>query len=251
MALPATSQSLRLIHSKKGIRHSFRSYVQRYMPDQEIDTGDKFVEVDGVKYQPNPDNPEEALKDENDELVPFKPEGNKKPDKPEGEDDEPLTRRGAKDFIIKRQQEKIKKLKKDDGDLGDEITPESRDLIRQEIEERVKPVLESVRSSSDSQELQDVLNKYPDAKSFEKQIKKYMDHPAYKDASIEFIFLGLAAKKMQLQKDKEAKDEEAKKTQIGGHQRKTSPKGDIPDVRNMPKKDFEDLVFKVKSGQKF
>ena len=234
------------------------------MPDQETDTNDEFVEIDGVKYQQDPENPEEALKGEDGEFVPFEEPKDKETDeekekrekkeeeeRKKEEDEEPPTRRGAKDWIIDRQKKKIKKLK--EGEFGgeEELSPESRDLIKEEIEEKVKPVLEAVRSTSDSQELQDVLNKYPEAKPLEKQIKKYMEHPAYKNTSVEFIFWGLAAKKMKLQKKKDEKDEEAKGSETGGHQRKTAPKGEIPDVRNMPDKDFEDLVFKVKSGQKF
>ena len=206
---------------------------------------------------PEDEDIEEEEEKEEEEETEEEPEEKKEEEEKEEKEveiGEPEPRRSAKDFIIQRKDKKIKKLEKEKEEGEDEFTPEGKGFLRREVESSVKPILDTVRKSADSQELQEVLNKYPEAKKMEKDIKKWMEHPAYSGASIEMIFLGLAAKKFGIgtgadQKKKEA-DDKAKKGKIGGHGRRAKGlEGDIPDVRKMSDKDFDDLTFKVKTGQ--
>ena len=187
---------------------------------------DKFVEIEGVKYKEDPENEGQAILGDDGKLVPFEEKAEETPEETEEEkkarekketeeeeNKEPPTRKSAKDHIIDRKNKKIEKLKEkkddkggdDDGDDdgGEEVTPEGQKAIDKAIGKAIKPVIQSIRTTADDQELANVFAKYPDAKKIEKQIRKYMDHDAYKDISVEFIYLGLAAKKVDLQKKRE------------------------------------------------
>ena len=216
------------------------------MPDPQGTDELQFVEIEGVKYKANPDNLEEALKDEQDQPIPFEEE--KESPKKEIEE-EPQTRRSAKDFIIDRKDKKIKKLEKEkDRDEGDEFTPEGKQLIQARIDKAVKPVLNQVRGQSDMQELNEVLEKYGEpAKKLRKQIEKYMKHEGYVNTPVEFIFLGLAAKGIMKAEKKKAADEEAAASKTGGSQKRPKKIAKIPDVRNMTDKQIQELAHKVLS----
>ena len=238
------------------------------MVDPNKDT-DNFVEIDGVKYEEDPEKEGEALTGEDGELVPFKEkpqetdeerearEKKEEEERKKKDDEEPPTRRSAKDFIIERKEKKIKKLKEkiedggEGGEGGEEVTPEGKTAIRKEVERITEPILRGVTAQADEQELKDLFANpdYPDAKKMEKQIRKYMKHSAYKDASVEFIYLGLAAKEMKLQEKKDKADEEAKKGRLGGHPRGGRKLTPLPDVRDLSDKEFDELLIKVKTGQ--
>ena len=238
------------------------------MADPNMDA-DKFVEIDGVKYKEDPEKEGEGLIGDDGELVPFeeKPEETQEEkearekkeaeDKKAEEDGEPPTRRSAKDHIIDRKQKKIEKLEKkkkddeggDDDDGEHEVTPAGQKAIDKAVDKKIGPVLQTVRTNADEQELKDVFTKYPDAKDMEKQIRKYMTNDSYKNVSVEFIYLGLAAKKIDLQKKRDKADEKAKADATGGHGKRQKKLSPIPDVRDMPDKEVDDLIAKVKTGQ--
>lgn len=184
--------------------------------------------------------------------------------KPDLKPEEPATRRSAKDFIIDRQARKIEKLEsqKDKDDLGfddeldddEEITPAGKKTIEKTVGEAIAPIVNQARRQSDEAELSEVLAKYPHLKELEPKIRKWMEHPAYRDASIEIIALGVAAKEgkgADADRKRQEADKEAAAGALGGNQRRPQSESDgkIPDVRNMSKKDFDDLTFKVKTGQ--
>jgi len=232
---------------------------------QEENADNKFVEIDGVKYKEDPEKEGEGLMGDDGELVPFeeKPEETQEEkearekkeaeDKKAEEDGEPPTRRSAKDFIIDRKNKKIEKLKKkEEEEEGEhEVTPEGQKAIDKAIEKKIGPVLQTVRTTADEQELKDVFAKYKDSeiKVSEKQVRKYMENDAYKDVSVEFIYLGLAAKQIDLQKKRNKADEDAKADTTGGHGKRQKKLSSIPDVRDMDDKEMDDLIFKVKTGQ--
>lgn len=166
-------------------------------------------------------------------------------------DEEPSVRRSAKDHIITRKDEKIEKLKKEKEEkVNDEFSPEGRDLIQSKIDRAVRPVLDQVRGQSDSQELSEVIEKYGDSASKLKgKIQKYMDHPAYQNVPVEFIFLGLAQQGIKRTEKKEAADDEAARDATGGAQRRPKKIAKIPDVTGMSDKDMGDLIHKVRTGQ--
>ena len=228
------------------------------MPDQS-GTDDKFVEIEGVKYKADPDNIEEALMGEDDKPIPFEvkeTEDQKKEreriEKEESDKDPPL-RKSAKDHIIRRKDKKIKKLEKKKGEEGEEgeFTPEGEEEINKKIREGLEPILDQVRGNSDDQELQVVLDKYPEAKKIEKTIRKYME--AYKNTPVEFIYLGLAKqmidKAERLKKKKEEADDEALKDTTGGTQKRPKRLPKIPDVTNMTDEQVLALAKKVRTGQ--
>jgi len=232
------------------------------MADPNKDTDNNFVEIEGVKYKEDPENEGEALIGDNGEFVPFeekeeeteeeKKEREEREEKEkEEENEEPPLRKSVKDHIINRQKEKIEKLKKKKDYKVDEeeVTEAGRNAIRKEIKDALAPVLDTVRTQSDEQELKDVFAKYPDAKKMEKQIRKYMASEGYKNSSVEFIYWGLAAKKMDLQKKRDKANEDAKADITGGHGRRKKKLSPIPDVRDLSDKDFDALVQKVKTGQ--
>lgn len=238
------------------------------MADSPSENADNFVEIDGAKYKEDPEKEGEALIGEDGELVPFeeKPEETEeekearekkeKEDRKAEEDEQPPTRRSAKDHIIQRQQKKIKKLKGESdgegdegGEGGEEVTPEGRTAIQKEVEKGLTPMREIVRTQSDEQELKDVFAKYPDAKKIEERIRKYMGAEGYEKTPVEFIYLGLAAKEMKLQEKRNKADEDAKGGKTGGHGKRKKSLSPIPDVRDMPGKEFDALVNKVKRGQ--
>jgi len=233
------------------------------MPDQLGSDESQFVEVGGVKYKADPGNPEEALKDEQDQPIPFEEEpeetedqkkAREKKEKEEQEEEdkkEPPVRRSAKDHIIDRKDKKIKKLeKKKEEDEDDEFTPEGKKLIDEKIAKGLQPILDSVRGQSDMQELKEVLEKYGEpAKKLKKKIEKYMDHPAYKTVPVEFIFLGLASDEIKKAEKKKEADEEAEKDSTGGTQKRPKKIAKIPDVSGMTDKQIGELVHKVRTGQ--
>ena len=207
-------------------------------------------------FMPDPNKDSENLKGdletkETEETEETKEE--KEPEKIEAEaDEEPPVRRSAKDHIIERKEKKIKKLEeeKDKKEEDDEFSPEGRELIQSRIDRAVKPVLDQVRGQSDRQELSEVLKKYGEpAEKLEKKIEKYMNHPAYQNVPVEFIFLGLAQQGIKKAEKKEAADDEAARSATGGTQKRQKKIAKIPDVTNMSDKDFGQLLHKVRTRQ--
>jgi len=166
-------------------------------------------------------------------------------------DEEPSVRRSAKDHIITRKDEKIEKLKKEKEEkVNDEFSPEGRDLIQSKIDRAVRPVLDQVRGQSDSQELSEVIEKYGDSASKLKgKIQKYMDHPAYQNVPVEFIFLGLAQQGIKRAEKKDAADDEAARDATGGTQKRPKKIAKIPNVGDMTDKEMGSLIHKVRTGQ--
>jgi len=226
---------------------------QTEIPEGE-DLETKFVEVEGVKYKEDPENEGQPL-EEDGKFVPFeekKKEEKKKDDKEEGEIS--VTRKSAKEHIIERKEKKIEKLKKKkegegDDDEGEELSPEGKMAVGKEVSKQIQPLLKATRQAADEQELTDVLAKYPEAKEMEKELRKYMNKPALKTASVEFIFWGLAAKKRELEGKKKKADEEAKTSETGGHETRKLDEGDIPDITKLSDEKMDKLVTDVLTGR--
>lgn len=211
---------------------------------------EKFVEIEGQKFKEDPENEGQALLDEAGEKVPY--EEQKAPEAPE-----PQVRRSAKDYILERKDRKIKKLEKErdeeEGGEDEELTPEGQAALDRRIDERLGPITQAAKRDADETEFREVLAEFPQAKAMEKEIRKYMEHEAYKDVPVKFIFLGLAGLRGGLidsEGKKKTADEEAAKVRTGGHpQRRTEELPRIPDVSKMSDAQVDDLVFKVKTGQ--
>jgi len=210
------------------------------MADEEEKDITDPIEEDREEEKPEKDKPEPE--------EPQEPEVKEEVKEPDLGD--PQGRRSAKDFIIQRQQKKIKKLKEEqDDDYGDDKPND----IREQVDEAVKPIIDVVRSGSDAQELNELL-RHPQygeqATKMKADIERWAKHPSYKGASYEMIFLGLAAKKFGLALGTAEADEKANKTKIGGHSRRSKEDaGGIPDVRKMSDKKFKELQHQVKTRQ--
>jgi len=228
---------------------------------------DNFVEIDGVKYKADPEHEGEALM-EDEKFVPFEEEAPEEApeetleektarETEEAEAREPRPRKSAKDYIIERKNDQIERLKKNpepvpelDNDLDEEeVTAQGKRAIARAVEEATKPFVESTKANTDEQELKDVFAEYPEAKKMEKDIRKYMEHPAYKDVSVQFIYQGLAQMEANRQVKRNKADEEANTEITGGHSKrntKTLPK--IPDVRGMNAEAFAEEERRVEAG---
>lgn len=178
----------------------------------------------------------------------------KKEEEKEPEIEEPEVRKSAKDYIIERKTKKIEKLEKKEENLGEnleELTPEGREAIDKGVNEATSPILKTLKTQSDEQEIADVKKRHPGANkpAMEKQMRKYMEHPAYKSASVEFIYLALAAKRDRLQVKKDEANEDAKKNKTGGHSRRKLDEGKLPDFKGMSDKEFDEFDTKFRTGQ--
>lgn len=237
------------------------------MPEPNKVSDDIFIEIEGVKYKADPDNPEQALMGEDKEPIPFeetpdeteetedqKKERLEKERKEQEEEDkkDPPLRKSVKDRVIDRKTRKIKKLKKeiedDEDEESEEFTKEGKALIDKKIEEGLKPILDRVRGQRDEQELQTVLKKYgKSAEKLENKIEKYMK--AYPSAPVEFIFLGLAYQEVLKTNKKKEADEEAAKTATGGSQKRPKKIAKIPDVSKLDDKQMGALIHEVMTGE--
>lgn len=217
--------------------------------------GDSSKEEDGADDKSGDDEDKDKGKDN-------------QADKGEDDDAEPTVRKSAKDFIIDRKNKQIQKQKEkksvadesadddsaDGNDDEETLTAAGQKAVAKAIEEGNRPIIKAMRSQADEQELQDTFTKFPNLKPLEKTIRKYMEHPAYKDVAIDIIALGLAAKRGNLAdtaSDKKKADDEAAAAKSGGHSRRPKDNGSngkIPDVSKMSDKELDDLVFKVKTG---
>jgi len=178
-------------------------------------------------------------------------------------DDSPPVRLSPKDFIIQRQQKKIEKLtdKKDEFDeidesgsaTGEELTSAGRRALNEELTDRLNPMAEVLDRNQINQDITSLYEKYPKSlvSELRKKVETYAQHDAYKNVPVEFIFLGLAGKKLS-SASKEDVDKEARENELGGSQRRDIDESDlegIPDVRKMSDKEVEELAHKVRTGQ--
>ncbi len=218
------------------------------MAEQEIATDDKFVEIEGVKYKEDPDNEGDPLvDDETGENVLFEEkEEEEKDDDKEPEIADPKPRRSAADHILARKEKKEKKEKKEEvEEKGDEEgkKEENQQDVQTAVEEGLAPIKSQIKKTSDEQELRDVLNdkdQYPHAKKLEAGIRKYMDHPAYQDASIEMIYHALVSKTGLVAKAiaKAEADKETEETNLGGGATRRKKDTKMPDFSKMTDEEF-------------
>ncbi|MCF7898932.1 MAG: hypothetical protein K9L31_03205 [Candidatus Pacebacteria bacterium] len=144
------------------------------------------------------------------------------------EDDEPKTfkRKTVKDFIIERQQKKIKKLDdrynsdylNDNDDDSSDDKDEDKEFITNVVAEKFKPLFEKQIAEEDDIEIKKFISENPDFKNYESKARKYISHPSRRNLPIESIFYEVAGKdlmKLGAERQRQA-DEEARQTQAGG-----------------------------------
>lgn len=120
--------------------------------------------------------------------------------------------RSSASHIIARQKRTIEKLRskeseesdhkapaqEDDSgndDDDDDLTPQARKALSKEINRHVRPLIDSLANKADEDELSSLLSNEPEAKAYEKRIKAYMAHPAWKAVPPSAIYHHLAFEK--------------------------------------------------------
>ena len=196
--------------------------------------------------------PEEEIEEEIDEEGESEEEEDEPEDDPE-EDDEPPVRKNVKDYIIKRKDnqlskkdEEIQRYKDKYGSLDEEEDIDDPEL-KKVIDKSLKPFRDKLTQETDEKELQDVLDRYPDAKGLETKIRKYMDSPAYKDVSVEFIARGLLGPKADISGKKAIANAKAKKSKTPGRNKARPKSSTGKSAWDMTDKEFEEARIKALS----
>lgn len=165
--------------------------------------------------------------------------------------------------IIARKNKTIKKLREEKGDDDDgaddegddDLIPSAAKGVRKEVARALAPLMESLGSRADDDDLKDLYSNEPDAKKFDRSIRTYMKHPAYKGVAPSVIYHHLAWDDAQATgiKKKGVADKEAGKVKGAGSSKRLKGKsGNIPspdELADMSEKDFEALQNDVLQGK--
>ncbi len=198
-------------------------------------------------------------------------EGGGSPQKPEIEKESDIpVRRSVASEIIARKNRTIDRLRSkvnDGAEEGDgepptevdegneELTPEARSAVGREVDRRISPIVQTLASKIDEDELQDLLRENPDAKPFEQNIRAYMADSHYSGVPAEVIYHHLTYGKTREEGDKKRKaaDMEARQMGSGGSSFREEPSsGGLPsagDIADMDEKDFDKLQDDVRRGK--
>jgi len=169
--------------------------------------------------------------------------------KDDGKEPEVKPRMSSKDFIIKRQQRKIAKLKGKAGEESneggedeggdDEVAPEDEALINKVVAKTFAPIIDKTQSAEDNTEISEFLSVNPDFKPYEAKARRYIAHPSRRHLPVETVFYEVAGKdlmKIGAKRQKKA-DEEAKDSQTGGGSARGGEGAKT--AWDMPKDEFE------------
>ena len=190
-------------------------------------------------------------------------------DKDEDTDEPKIPLRNSASHIIARKNRKINKLKSDladkdedeeegDGEESDDdsLTPEARTAVSREVRRAMGPLTNIIVSNADEGELRELFASEPSSKFYEKRIRAYMGHPAYKGVAASVIFHHLAFDKAatSVADRKRAADLQAKNQRGGGTSRRTADikDKDLPSMEDMDEMNDEEignLGQKVKEGK--
>ena len=169
-------------------------------------------------------------------------------------------RMSAKDYYIQRQQKKLSKIAKGNGDESagednnadeddDGVAPEDKALINKVVSEQLAPIIDRTLRADDEHEVQEFIEKNPEFKPFEAKVKRFMQHESRRQLPIKSIFYEVAGDKLlKIGADRMKKaDEKAKNTQTGGgsNRAEEGEKGDW----DLPKDEFEAKQEKIRHGQ--
>lgn len=194
-------------------------------------------------------------------------EGEEPAPKPDADDPEklevPVRSSAVASHIIARQKQKIEKLRKgkdeeageeeaEDSD-GDELSPEALRAIDKRLGRAINPLISRLTAQADTSELSTFIQSTPEAKGYEKRIKKVMEHEAYRNVPPLVIFHHLAFQNAQKlgAKKRENADREASHSRTGGN--RTTPKKGLgkltPEAINaMSEAEITELGTKVLTG---
>lgn len=167
--------------------------------------------------------------------------------------------------VIARQKRQIDKLKgkqqeeSDDAEGeeeedGERLSPEAARALSREVRKATEPIAHALARQSDEKELQELFASDPAAKSYEKRIRAFMGHEAYRNVPAVAIYHHLhyeAAKKAASEKRSKA-DREAGHSRTGGHPTRTRSDFDkltAEGISDMSDEQFAELQQRVKTGQ--
>lgn len=154
--------------------------------------------------------------------------------------------------IIARKNRQIEKLRSREAEgQGDEEDDDSQPITHRDL----KPIIDNMAQSADESDLKELFSSTPDAKRYEKAIRKYMDHQGWKAVPPVAIYRHLAfenASKIGAKK-REVADKEAIENRVVGtsHRPADNANGNMPsaeDIANMSDEEFEALQQKARTG---
>lgn len=180
---------------------------------------------------------------------------------PEIEEKDVPVRKDVQEHIIARQKRTIEKLrskeeeKEEEEDYGDGDNTDIQGIVAKELEKRLKPLVDTLSVEAEERELKSLVGTNPEAKKYEKRIRTYMQHEAYKGVPAEVIFHHLAFNEAAgvKEKKKEAADMEANQSRNAGTPRiktvKTSVIPTIEEMDAMSESELEALKDDVLQGK--
>jgi len=208
------------------------------------------------------DTGEESDDDEEDDEDDDKKTSKKSDD--DAEPEIPVRKVVGQQNIIARKNKTIKKLREEKGDDDDgadddegddDLIPSAAKGVRKEVARALAPLMETLGSRADEDDLKDLYGSEPDAKKFDRSIRAYMKHPAYKGVAASVIYHHLAWPLAQATgaKKKIVADTEAGNVKGAGSSKKPKGgKGNIPspeELEDMSDADFEKLQDDVRQGK--
>jgi len=229
------------------------SITNKNMADEE--TIPEEVEIAASKEDEGVEDPASEIGSED--------EKEKQPSLDASVDEESIPVRGSAAHVIARQKRTIEKLRSKSEDVhtepdddDDELTPEADRAIAKKVDERTAVIMDLFTSKADEEELSNLFRDEPESKAYEKRIRSYMKHPAYKAVPPSAIFHQLAYKEAA-GKRAEAKriaDLEAGSMAGGGttHRREPRATGNMPsasEIENMSDDEFQKLQDDVQQGK--
>lgn len=164
--------------------------------------------------------------------------------------------------IIARKNQQIEKLKakkeedggyEDGGEQGYE-DDDNKPLTKGDL----KPLFDTLANDANENELKSLFEIAPEAKKYEKAIRLYMEHPAWKAVPPQAIYHHLAfsatAKEQAKAKAKEIADKEAAQMAGAGSGTREAPKGanglpSAEEIANMSDAEIEALASKARQGK--
>lgn len=168
--------------------------------------------------------------------------------------DEPKVRKSPKDYILERRSKRLAKFEEgkaggedDDFEDDEEDDPNDiRNIVKKELDRRLKPIAETMGNQSFDQELGEVMKSYPELNGKEAELKKYAE--AYPTTPLEFIAQGLLFKKYSTQAGRQQAQQKAKSEQKGGNVKRPKTAKE-KSAWDMTEEEFLQNTNKVRSGQ--
>lgn len=181
-------------------------------------------------------------------------------------------RKSALQHIIARKNRTIDRLRSKDEDEGngddappagdkdddedDDLTPQARGAVQKAVAKAIKPVVDTLVSRADEDELKSLIQSDAEAGKYEKRIRAYMADSHYKGVPPSVIYHHLAFEKaagIGISR-KKAADLEADQTRGGGrtNRGKAPSSSGIPtteDMDSMTDAEFEALQHRVRKGE--